>query len=607
MDSYVTSQVSSAGKNSSNYPAQDNEPLSIDEIIDRALQVCRELPPAYSSHVINIEELRNRLAKGRLHLAVLGQFNRGKSTFINALIGIKILPTSVLPLTSVPTLISWGPHLKCIVRFLNGKPDIIVQKSLEDITATLTTYVAEEHNPKNQFCVKEVEVQCPSVLLENGTVLIDTPGFGSTYLHNTRTALQSLVECDAALFLVSADPPLTQMEIEFLKQVQNQVARVFFILNKIDLLNESELGEVDRFIRETLISRMGYEVDLRLFHICALKGLNASKQHIDDAQWKSSGMDVIRSGVLDFMTREKYFTLSQALTEKLREALTEITCALTREIDEYYKPMDVMSREHQDFLTSAETIRKNVDKEIALVEVEKKAVLKFLDEQSQQGQESIESALANSLNSLFTNSSGVLKTIDNLTSAFNKIIIQTLTMLRTTAISRVNRPYRKAIQVHLRELAKIRQMIIDCVGDSPESLISTVQEKLEATEIEVDESWSFPKSVSSNDIASEWTDWFQNRQTRIARIRNRLETLARDMIFQNKRECFVDLSLRYKNAFERIRNTLRETYTELTKSLDTAILKKEESINQRKVASESPVTTLQNHINAINCIISLLK
>jgi GTPase Era involved in 16S rRNA processing len=607
MDSYVTSQVSSAGKNSSHYPAQDNEPLSIDEIIDRALQVCRDLPPAYSTHVTNIEELRNRLAKGRLHLAVLGQFNRGKSTFINALIGIKILPTSVLPLTSVPTMICWGPHLKCIVRFLNGKPDIVVQKSLEDITETLTTYVAEEHNPKNQFCVREVEVQCPSVLLENGTVLIDTPGFGSTYLHNTRAALEALTECDAALFLLSADPPLTQMEVEFLKQVQNQVARIFFILNKIDLLNTSELGEVDRFIRETLISRMGYAVDLRLFHICALKGLNAGKQHIDDAQWKSSGMDAIRSGVLDFMTREKYFTLSQALTEKLREALSEITSTLTHEIDEYSKPMDVMSKEHQDFLTGAEAIRKAVEKEIALVEVEKKAVLKFLDEQAQQGQESIESALANALNSLFTNSSGVLKTVDNLTAAFNKIIIQTLSMLRTTAISRVNRPYRKAIQVHLREMAKIRQMVIDCVGDTPESLIATVQEKLEATEIEVDESWSFPKSVSSNDIASEWTDWFQNRQTRIARIRNRLETLARDMIFQNKRECFVDLSLRYKNAFERIRTTLRETYTELTKSLDTAILKKEQSINQRKVTSELPVTTLQNHINAISGIISLLK
>ncbi|HEX2956316.1 MAG TPA: dynamin family protein [Chitinispirillaceae bacterium] len=602
----MTSQVSSPGKNGL-CPTQDNEPLSIDEIIDRALQVCRDLPPAYSAHVAAIEELRNRLAKGRLHLAVLGQFNRGKSTFINALIGIKILPTSVLPLTSVPTLICWGTHLKCIVRFLNGKPDLVVQKSLEDITATLTTYVAEEHNPRNQLCVREVEVQCPSVLLENGTVLIDTPGFGSTYLHNTRTALESLGECDAALFLVSADPPLTQMEVEFLKQVQNQVARVFFILNKIDLLNESELAEVDRFIRETLISRMGYEVDLRLFHICALMGLSANKQHLDDMNWKNSGMDAIHSGVLDFMTREKYFTLSQALTEKLREALSEITSALAREIDEYCQPMSVMSKEHQDFLTGAESIRKLVEKEIALVEVEKKAVLKFLDEQAQQGQEAVESALLLSLNSLFTNSSGVLKTIDNLTTALNKIIIQTLSMLRTTAISHVNRPYRKAIQLHLREFAKIRQMIIECVGGSPESLISAVQEKLEATEIEADENWSFPASVSSKDIASEWTDWFQNRQTRIARVRNRLETLTRDMIFQNKRECFIDLSIRYKNAFERIRTTLCETYSELTKSLDTAILKKEQSLTQRKVTSESPITKLHNHIAAINSIISLLK
>jgi predicted GTPase len=200
---------------------EETDPLSIDEIIDRALNVCRGLPDTCRVSVTIIEEVRKRLAHGRLHLAVLGQFNRGKSTFINALVGLNVLPTSVLPLQSVPTLISWGPHLKCVLRFLNGKPYLIVQKSNEDISATLTAYVAEEHNPKNQLCVKEVEVQCPSELLENGTVLIDTPGFGSTYLHNTRTALETIVECDAALFLISADPPLTQMEVEFLRQVQN--------------------------------------------------------------------------------------------------------------------------------------------------------------------------------------------------------------------------------------------------------------------------------------------------------------------------------------------------------------------------------------------------
>jgi GTP-binding protein EngB required for normal cell division len=606
MNSGTEYQISTKEKHQS-YQPTDNEPLSIDEIIDRALQVCRDLPDSYKTFVTNIEELRTRLAHGRLHLAVLGQFNRGKSTFINALIGYKILPTSVLPLTSVPTLITWGPHHKCTVKFLNAKPDLIVQKSLEDITATLTTYVAEEHNPKNQLCVREVEVQCPSSLLENGTVLIDTPGFGSTYLHNTRTALETLVECDAALFLVSADPPLTQMEVEFLKQVQNRVARIFFVLNKIDLLSGPDLAEVDRFIRETLISRMEYEVDLKLFHICATKGLSAKKQHTDDNDWKQSGMDSIRSGVLDFMTREKYFTLSQALSDKLKEALKKITSTLQCEIEQHLKPVELMYKEYNDFVASADTIRKAVEKEIALVEIERKAVLKYLDEQSQQGESTLQNALTMSLNSLFTNSSGVLKSVDNLTSALNKIVLQTMSMLRTSAINRVNRPYRKAIQVHMRELAKIRQSVVECIGENSDTVLPSTQEKLEASEIEADDNYTFPRSISPDDILSEWTDWFQNRQTRIGRIRNSLERLANEMITMNKRESCIDLSLKYKNAFERMKTILRDGYNELLKSVDDATTKKVQSLNNRKQDSEAPVAALRCHIEAIGKIIMMLK
>jgi len=197
----------------------NEEPLSIDEIIDLALNFCSDLPHSCNIYVNQIRELKSRLSRGKLHLAVLGQFNRGKSTFLNALLGLKILPTSVLPITSVPTIISYGDTISCRVRFLDQKPDLLIRQSLESIQDILKKYVAEENNPNNQLCVKEVEVSCNSQLLENGTILIDTPGFGSTHLHNTRVALTTLTECDAAIFLMSADPPLTQTELEFLKQV----------------------------------------------------------------------------------------------------------------------------------------------------------------------------------------------------------------------------------------------------------------------------------------------------------------------------------------------------------------------------------------------------
>ena len=56
----------------------------------------------------------------------------------------------------------------------------------------------------------------------HGQVLIDTPGIGSTFRHNAQATLNFLPQCDAALFLVSADPPITEVEVDFLKEVRGQ-------------------------------------------------------------------------------------------------------------------------------------------------------------------------------------------------------------------------------------------------------------------------------------------------------------------------------------------------------------------------------------------------
>ncbi|MDN5344604.1 MAG: hypothetical protein PWQ18_715 [Clostridia bacterium] len=85
--------------------------------------------------------------------------------------------------------------------------------------------------------LSQVEVFYPSPLLSKGVVLIDTPGIGSTFRHNTEATLNFLPQCDAALFLVSADPPITEVEVEFLKAVRSRVTHLFFILNKVDYLN----------------------------------------------------------------------------------------------------------------------------------------------------------------------------------------------------------------------------------------------------------------------------------------------------------------------------------------------------------------------------------
>ncbi|MCG0278649.1 MAG: dynamin family protein [Thermanaeromonas sp.] len=95
--------------------------------------------------------------------------------------------------------------------------------------------------------------------LGQGVVLIDTPGIGSTFQHNTETTLKFLPQCDAAVFLLSADPPLTQAELEFLQAVRSQIAHLFFILNKVDYLDTQEMSSLLHFVKKVLQEHAGIE------------------------------------------------------------------------------------------------------------------------------------------------------------------------------------------------------------------------------------------------------------------------------------------------------------------------------------------------------------
>jgi hypothetical protein len=160
-----------------------------------------------------------RLDAGRFHLAVLGQFKRGKSTLLNALLEEAILPRSVVPLTAIPTFVQAGSTLAARVVFQGERtPETCRGDGAEEFRRFVTAFATEEGNPKNELGVSCVEVTHPAAILREGVVLVDTPGIGSTFRHNPEATLNFLPQCDAALFLVSADPPITQVEEESLEE-----------------------------------------------------------------------------------------------------------------------------------------------------------------------------------------------------------------------------------------------------------------------------------------------------------------------------------------------------------------------------------------------------
>jgi len=275
-------------------------------------------------------EIKEKLQTNRFNLVVVGQFKRGKTCLINALLGADILPVSVVPLTSIVTVLVYGETPGAKVFFKSGKTaDIPV--------ASLSGYVTEAGNPKNEKEVLEVVVFYPSPYLKDGVRLVDTPGVGSVYIHNTDVAYRYLPKSDAALFLLSVDQPASSAEIEFLRDVREYAGRIFFLLNKTDYLSGEEVGRALSFAKETLEAIM--EPDIRIFPISAKLALQA-KLNGSSETLASSGLPDFSQALDRFLVKEKGKVLLESVSKNLQKVLSREKLATELELKSLATPVE---------------------------------------------------------------------------------------------------------------------------------------------------------------------------------------------------------------------------------------------------------------------------
>jgi len=194
-----------------------------------------------------------RILQGRFYVACIGQFKRGKSTLLNALVGRPLLPIGVTPVTSVVTVLRHGEREGVRVRFVDG--------GWREVPVDLLVgYVSEQHNSENRIGVTAVEVFVPSPLLASGMCLVDTPGLGSVFAGNTEATRAFVPHVDAALVVLGADPPISGEELALVADVARQVPDLVFVLNKADRLSESDCEEAARFTEGILAGKLGRPV-----------------------------------------------------------------------------------------------------------------------------------------------------------------------------------------------------------------------------------------------------------------------------------------------------------------------------------------------------------
>lgn len=174
----------------------------------------------------------------QFHLAVVGEFKRGKSTMVNSLLGVDLLPSDILPTTAVINIIEYSKQECCEVVWKDGQREVwpLCRESLSRFSV---------EGDINSEDVKYVVIKLTSKLLENGLVIIDTPGVNDISKSRVEVTKDILPNCDAAIFLLDAASPLTKSEADFLstKLLTYKLNSLLFVISKSDRLDEDELEE----------------------------------------------------------------------------------------------------------------------------------------------------------------------------------------------------------------------------------------------------------------------------------------------------------------------------------------------------------------------------
>jgi Dynamin family len=259
-------------------------------------------------------ELAARVSEGRFYVACLGQFKRGKSTLINALVGKPVLPVGFVPVTAVPTVVRFGEASKARIQTRDGSWRAIP-------VAELKLYVTEEHNPENALGVNGAEVFVPSPLLSGGMCLVDTPGLGSVFTGNTAATHQFVPHIDAALVVVGADPPLAGEELALVEAVASNVQNLILVLNKADRTGEAENAAAVAFARRLLEKRLQRPVG-PVFEVSAAERIDGRGPERDWGQLRAA---------LEQLVHDSGRQLIQAAGERGLERLSEQLLAMIAE------------------------------------------------------------------------------------------------------------------------------------------------------------------------------------------------------------------------------------------------------------------------------------
>lgn len=301
----------------------DNAEPEGDGVLLRLASIADEFGAAHVSG--DARSVAERVAEGRFYVTCFGQFKRGKSTVINALIGAPVLPTGVIPVTMVPTVIRYGDQPSARIRFQTQEWSAVPLNKLDE-------YVTEEKNPENVKAVTAVEIFFPSPLLATGMCLVDTPGLGSVWEANAAATRAFAPHIDAAIVVIGADPPIAGDELELVEAVGKHVHELLFVLNKADRVNSRELATAKAFARGVLEKRLSRPVPI-IYETSAVEQAENRGSGRDWGKLVAALRELVENSGSN-LVRESANRAAGRVSEQLLRIIAEEREALRRPVEE---------------------------------------------------------------------------------------------------------------------------------------------------------------------------------------------------------------------------------------------------------------------------------
>lgn len=302
-----------------NYHAMTGE---ITEGLSRMAKFCDQL--GMEECAISLREGKKKLQSHKFAVGILGEFKRGKSTVINALLGKEIMPADILPCSATMNRVSYDLKPSVQLNMMDGTTKCI---NVEELAQYVTKL--DQNSTANAALIEEAVVFYPCQFCQNGVDIIDTPGLNDDERMNKITE-ETLPKLDAVIMVLVPDNPFSMSEAEFVrnKLMCSDIGRLIFLVNKIDTVRpmdrtrvvESIRAKIEKSVLEKTEDVYGKDseqygavrrkmADIRIYPVSAQNALDGRIGVYGDAG--ENEKVVLQSGMPEFEA-----SLSKLLTEE---------------------------------------------------------------------------------------------------------------------------------------------------------------------------------------------------------------------------------------------------------------------------------------------------